>query len=261
MKNKKVLLFSGTFEGRKIAEFMDKNNISGLICVATEYGREVMPVLNSVKIKSGRLSEKEIIKLIIEEKITLVIDGTHPYAEEVTKNIKLASEETKTQYYRVLRDENLDELNNLTDKNNNKIIKRVKNTEEAVVWLSGTKGKILNTTGSKELPLYCKIPDYKDRLVVRVLPDSKIMEQCKELGIKSSNIIGMQGPFSKELNIGFLNQYKCEYLVSKNTGLAGGFKEKIEASAQCGVKVVVIDRPEDGIGYSCDEIIETILIS
>lgn len=259
MDNKKILLFSGTFEGRKIAEFMDKNNISGVVCVATEYGREVMPELNSVEIRSGRLSEKEITKLIESENFNLIIDATHPYAEEVTKNIKTACTGTNTQYYRVLRDENLNELNNLKDKNNNQIIKRVKNTEEAIIWLSGTTGKILNTTGSKELSLYCKIPNYQERLVVRVLPESKIMEQCKELGIKNSNIIGMQGPFSKELNIGFLKQYQCEYLVSKNTGLSGGFKEKIEASIECGVKVLVIDRPQDGIGYSYDKIIEMIL--
>ena len=46
----------------------------------------------------------------------------------------------------------------------------VDTTEEAVSYLAGTEGKILVTTGSKELAKFAELPDYKNRVYARVLP-------------------------------------------------------------------------------------------
>ncbi len=40
-----------------------------------------------------------------------------------------------------------------------------------------------------------------------------------------------------------LRQFQCSYLVTKDTGLAGGFPEKMEACQRCGVTPVIIGRP------------------
>ena len=45
----KVLVFAGTTEGRKTAEFLDSQSIPSHICVATEYGEELLP-------KSGNMT-------------------------------------------------------------------------------------------------------------------------------------------------------------------------------------------------------------
>ena len=39
---KKILIFSGTVEGRKLAEYLSEREIPVLVCVATEYGKIVM---------------------------------------------------------------------------------------------------------------------------------------------------------------------------------------------------------------------------
>ena len=63
----------------------------------------------------------------------------------------------------------------------------------------------------------------------------------------------MQGPFSKEMNEATLRQYECQYLVTKDSGKAGGFQEKIDAAFACGVIPVIIGRPVQEEGISLTE--------
>ena len=39
---KRILIFSGTTEGRQLADILDASGICADVCVATEYGHEVM---------------------------------------------------------------------------------------------------------------------------------------------------------------------------------------------------------------------------
>ncbi|VAX32501.1 hypothetical protein MNBD_NITROSPIRAE03-886, partial [hydrothermal vent metagenome] len=64
---------------------------------------------------------------------------------------------------------------------------------------------------------------------------------CLDAGVRRQHIIAMQGPFSAELNIALIRQYGIDCLVTKRTGRAGGFYEKIEAARECGIWVVVVE--------------------
>ena len=59
----------------------------------------------------------------------------------------------------------------------------------------------------------------------------------------------MKGPFSKELNCALIRDLGIDILVTKASGAAGGFWEKVEAARECGIELVVIHRPvkEDGL--------------
>ena len=178
-------------------------------------------------------------ELFRKENPEIVLDATHPYAAEVTKNIRTACESAGVLYQRILRPEG--------EKNSEAIY--VESTEEAAAFLSGTEGNIFLTTGSKELAKFTGIPDYKERLFARVLSIPSVIRSCAELGIEGKHLIGMQGPFSAEINEAMLRQFQCSYLVTKDTGLAGGFPEKMEACQRCGVTPVIIGRPlkEEGL--------------
>ena len=63
----------------------------------------------------------------------------------------------------------------------------------------------------------------------------------------------MQGPFSKELNQAMLEQYQCKYLVTKDSGKAGGFLEKIQAAEALGRDGSDIGRPLAEEGLSLKE--------
>ncbi len=126
------------------------------------------------------------------------------------------------------------------------------NTEAAVEFLEGTEGNILLTTGSKELGKLHALSDAGERIYARVLSLPSVMETCKGYGFEGKHLIGMQGPFSMELNAAMLRQYDCKYLVTKDTGKAGGFQEKIDAALMCDVIPVIIGRPlqEEGLSVA-----------
>ena len=241
----KVIVFAGTTEGREIAEFLDRKGISAHICVATEYGEQLLQGGQNLEISHERLNAEEMELLIKEKKCEMVIDATHPYAAEVTINIKKACEAAEVSYIRVLRE-------NQENQNSGDCL-YADSVEDAVALLEHTKGNILATTGSKEAAKYTALTDYESRVFLRVLSLPDVVKQCKELGFQGKNLICMQGPFSKELNIAMLRQWDCKYLVTKMSGATGGFQEKIDAARICGCISVIIGRPIKESGLSVNE--------
>ena len=124
----------------------------------------------------------------------------------------------------------------------------VDSAEEAANYLARTEGNILLATGAKELPTFSGLDS--TRLYPRVLPTEESLVVCKAAGIPKRNIIAMQGPFSKELNLALLRQFDIRFLVTKDGGAVGGFGEKAAAAAEAGVKLLVFRRPvEEGEDY------------
>ena len=235
----KAIVLAGTTEGYALCEFLAENRVSVYACAATEYGGSLLQENEFLHVSAGRLKTEDMEELFRKENPEIVLDATHPYAAEVTKNIRTACESAGVLYQRILRPEG--------EKNSEAIY--VESTEEAAAFLSGTEGNIFLTTGSKELAKFTGIPDYKERLFARVLSIPSVIRSCAELGIEGKHLIGMQGPFSAEINEAMLRQFQCSYLVTKDTGLAGGFPEKMEACQRCGVTPVIIGRPlkEEGL--------------
>lgn len=56
---KRILIFSGTTEGRELAEFLRNRQVDVIVSVATEYGRDCMDVESSsnVSVRTGRMDE------------------------------------------------------------------------------------------------------------------------------------------------------------------------------------------------------------
>ncbi len=72
--------------------------------------------------------------------------------------------------------------------------------------LSATTGNVLLTTGSKDLDIFARLPDFQKRLYPRVLPALESLERCLTLGYPQKHIIAMQGPFSREMNLATLRE-------------------------------------------------------
>ena len=238
-----IIVFAGTTEGCDISNFLAEHQIHVLACVATDYGSKSLKENEYLKIHAGRLTEPEMEELLNEKKPEMVLDATHPYAAEVTENIRTACQNTGLEYRRVLR-----EAGAYQDQ-----AVYVPDTQAAIEFLEGTEGNILLTTGSKELGKYTALSDAGERIYARVLSLPSVMETCKGYGFEGKHLIGMQGPFSMELNAAMLRQFDCKYLVTKDTGKAGGFQEKIDAALSCGTVPVIIGRPLKEKGLSVAE--------
>lgn len=242
----KVILFGGTTEGKDMTEFLGASEIETLVCVATAYGATRLAENPYIRISDTRLDVEAMAELFNEEKPEVVVDATHPYAKEVTANIKAACAEVEIPYMRLSR-----QTDNPADTENAIFVDSV---DEAVKYLSDKEGRIFAATGSKELHKYTEIPDYKERVTARVLSTAGVAEECARLGFQGENLICMQGPFSKEMNIAMLKARGAKYLVTKVTGKAGGYDEKIQAAKEAGCICVIVGKPESEEGdsfYTC----------
>ncbi len=242
----KLLIFGGTTEGRALAEFCAENSIKTTVSVTTDYGAELLPESPLLRVLNGKLDKVEILKLISEESFSLVIDATHPYAVLATENIRLACEKTGIKYYRLKR-----ESNQLYGK-------ILSNLDELVDYLNKSEKAVLSTLGSKELPVLSKVNNCRERVWVRVLPADGIVEYCVGYGFDESRIILGKGPFTVEQNIEHIKKSGAEILVTKESGAAGGYPEKIVAAERLGIELVTIKRPDE-TGYKIEEIKEIIL--
>lgn len=241
-----VIIFGGTTEGRRLAEFCGEHKIQTVVCVVSEYGEMLVPESTSVRVIRRALEKDEMEALFVAEKPSLVLDATHPYARVVTENVTQVCQKMGIVWYRVLRKSELE------TKNADSIV-TVDSVDQAVEWLKSHEGTVLVTTGSKELVKYTAIPDYKERIFARILPDSQALLNSEALGFPRNHMIAMQGPFSLEMNIATMRMTGANYLVTKESGHAGGFLDKIHAAEAVGAIALVIGRPLKETGISLEE--------
>ena len=254
-----VLLFGGTTEGRELAARLAGRGQRTILCVATDYGREVLePELLAnpcLDVRIGRMDAEEMRRLILEEELELVVDATHPYADQVTRNVRKACEKTGRECLRCLRPRSGEEssgdmgVRSGAESPEGGVV-RVPSVQAAVEWLAARDGNILVTTGSKELAAFSQLPDFATRVYARVLPTLPSLSACLDQGLSGRHIIAMQGPFSEETNRSQLAEFNCRFLVTKDTGDNGGFREKVRAAGEAGAVALVIDRPETERGLS-----------
>lgn len=234
---KRILIFSGTTEGRELAEWLDSEGIMVHVRVATEYGAVVMEPSANIDVRVGSCGGADGIADVIRDlDISIVVDATHPYALNITKHIVEACGRTGAEYIRLKRPDSEEDTEGVI---------RFDSLEEAVEYLKGTEGRILASTGSNELSMYTRIPDYTERVVARVLSTAESVQKCAALGFEGRNLICAQGPFSEEMNTAMLRQVGASFMVTKDSGDAGGFSEKVRAARKAGATLVVINRPED----------------
>ncbi len=255
-----VFIFAGTTEGRRLAHILSAHDIRCTVSVATEYGSMLMPKERFVTVMQGRMSCARMEQVFAGGAFSCVVDATHPFAVKVSEEIKAACTAANLPYYRLARSAGGSRPGSPMPEEHADAAVYCDTMLEAAQYLASVPGTVLVTSGSKELHVLTdQIADH-NRLYVRVLPSADSIRICDECGIPVSHIIAMQGPFSQEMNEAVLHSIKASYLLTKESGEAGGYEQKLAAAASCNVIPVVIRNPEAaGTGeqvYSFDELAE-----
>lgn len=255
----RVVIFGGTTEGRQLYEYCRKRGLAVSVYVATEYGSRILepdgwdPGRESGgagipgQIRCGRLEPEEMKQAIAQEQARLVLDATHPFARKATEHIRAACAQLGIPYRRVCRaapeEEDVPEGIYFDS------------IEEAVSFLEGKDGNVLATTGSRDLDGYRRLAGYRERLYVRILPDAAAISSCLAMGIGGRHLAAMQGPFSEEMNYGFLKEFAIRWMVTKQSGAVGGFPEKRNAAKRAGAALLII-RNQKETGVSLQEALD-----
>ena len=236
-----VLVFGGTSEGRRLVEWLAMRGSCDVVaCTATAYGASLIAQGPRVQALEGPLTDEQKDQLMAEHDFACIVDATHPYARHISQSVAALGKRHGVDVVRVIREGASEGDVQWTG---------VADATEAARLLAGTEGNILLTTGSKDLATLTElVPDFVERLYVRVLPVVSSLERTHELGIPTSHVIAMQGPFSERMNRALIDELDIAHLVTKESGPAGGFDEKVRAAQACGIDLMVIERPEDESG-------------
>ena len=249
-----ILVFSGTSEGRQFTERLNAAGRAAVCFVATEYGEIVMKPHPLCEIRQGRLTPDRMRETFEAEDPQYIVDATHPYAVEVTANIRRAAEEAgmADRYLRLSRErEAADEalLARFPD------CEIVPDAETAAARCCALEGNIFLTTGVRELAKFMAHEELADRITARILPSMDSLRIAAESGIRSGALICMEGPFDTEINVALFRRTNARVMVTKNSGARGGFEEKLEAARRCGIHTIIIDSGVKDRGMSGEQIL------
>ncbi|MCZ8493785.1 precorrin-6A reductase [Priestia sp. Y58] len=242
-----ILLLAGTSDARALAVQVKKAGHEVTATVVTE-NAAIELQRAEVNVKIGRLTKEDMMTFINGHGVKAIVDASHPFAEEASKNAIGAAAETAIPYIRYERASQAFAYDNMT---------MVSTYEEAAEVAAEKKGVIMLTTGSKTLQVFTEklLPLSDVRLVARMLPRLDNMEKCQQLGFPQKNIIAIQGPFTKEFDRALYKQYGVTVMVTKESGKVGSVDEKVEAAKELGLDIIMIGRPkiEYGTVYSTFE--------
>ncbi|MDC0804510.1 precorrin-6A reductase, partial [Clostridium paraputrificum] len=216
-----ILILGGTSDSLSICDKINElKNQPYILSVTTDYGRKLAQQ-HAENVILGKLGKEDMLKFIKDNNIVKIIDASHPYAVEVSKTAITCAKLLNIDYIRFERKSLIEEI----DYDNKFIVDTI---EEACEIANKIGTNIFIGTGSKNLNRF--IEEISDKnLVVRVLPTSEVILSCEKLGLSADNIIAMKGPFSQHINEETYKHYNIDLVITKESGIAGGFLEKVNA--------------------------------
>ena len=230
MAGNTILLLGGTKEAYEVAHDLQKFKS---VCVITSLaGVTRSPRIPSGKVRYGGFGGVEgLLNYLMREKISLVVDATHPFAITITQNVAEAAQKAGIPNLHFSR----------------RSWKKQTQDDWYEVESSKTAAKILThpdlqhakniflTIGRSELS--CFYPIKSKEFYVRSI------EPVKELDFfDNMRWIEGRGPFSYHDEYAFFEEHNIQCLVAKNSGGFASFP-KINVARILGVPVVLIKQP------------------
>ena len=230
-----ILLLGGTSETAFLAGALVREGFSVLVSTATDIPLDIGDH-PAIRRRTGLLDEPQLTRLLLDENIRGVVDATHPYAEAIGPLARKVAGQRQLPYFRWLRPAALS--------GSSEILTAADHAEAAALAFS-LCAPVLLTIGSKNLEPYIRESRRTGITVLaRVLNHADSLASCQKLGMPPEAVITGKGPFSVADNRSTIRRFGIGVMVTKDSGLAGGAAEKLEAARMEGCRLVVVRRPE-----------------
>lgn len=226
-----VLILGGTHEARILAERIAATpDISGVVSLA---GRTGSPLPLALPVRIGGFGGADgLAAYLKQQNVTHVIDATHPFAAQISINVRDACAQIDAPLLRLARqpwragagDQWIDVADNAG----------------AAQALGVAPRRVFLTIGRQGVADFRAAPQHAYLLRV-IEPPSRadLPPDCI--------VIADRGPFTHDSEIALMRDYNIEIIVSKNSGGPLTYA-KIEAARTLGLPVVMIAPPElDGV--------------
>jgi precorrin-6A/cobalt-precorrin-6A reductase len=230
MVGSNVLLIGGTKEAYEIAQDLQKfKSVSVITSLA---GVTQSPRIPSGKVRHGGFGGAAgLLDYLIRERISLVVDATHPFAITITQNVAEAAQKAGIP--------NLHFSRRSWKKKTHDEWYEVESSKEAAKMLTHPDlqhaKNIFVTIGRSELN--CFHPIKPKEFYVRSIEPIKGLDFFDNM-----RWIEGRGPFSYHDEYAFFQKHNIQCLVAKNSGGFASFP-KINVARVLGVPVVLIKQP------------------
>ncbi|CUK06364.1 Precorrin-6A reductase [Ruegeria denitrificans] len=158
--------------------------------------------------------------------ITHVVDATHPFAAQMSRNAIAACRDAGVPLMALNRPAWVAQEGDRWQ--------HVPDIDGAVAALSGPAQRIFLAVGRMHLEDFAAQPQHRYLLRLVDEPGALPMPNCE--------VVVSRGPFSESNDRALMQRHGIELVVSKNAG-GSGARAKLDAARALGVPVLMIDRP------------------
>lgn len=223
-----VLIFGGTTEGRICAKVCEE--AGKVFYYSTKSAYQQIELHHGVRV-SGGMNAQQMKDFIRAHDIRMVIDAAHPFAEELHRNIDLATQALEIPVIRYERAYPQSESH----------LVWFDTYADAVKYLNQQQfNKLLALTGVNTIQ---KLKPYwqNHNTWFRIINRSESNAIARDLGFPQEKIIY----FDKEDDeLALLHNLKPDAVITKESGESGGFQEKVDATRAMNLPLLVVRRPK-----------------
>lgn len=253
-----ILVLSGTTEGNSLIKRLIGDGFDVIASFSSSLGKQSVsgfaPSCSRLILNDKKLVLKDMLDLIDRHGVRCIVDATHPFAVEVSKNALAASAERNIKYIRF-------ERQGVSEKKNGSII-YAEDFGEAENILKKTPGNVLFTIGVNNVRIYRDIYTDKDRrCFIKILPSRESLDRCIDSGVSEKQIVASYKSWGKDLLKSFIRENNIDIILTKQSGRSGGEEEKVRAARESGILLIIIKRPMLSypiIEYDIEEVIKEI---
>ena len=222
----RILILGGTSDANRLADAVARLGWDAIYSYA---GRTEAPVAQSLPTRSGGFGGASgLADYIRQAGITHVVDATHPFAVEMSRNAVAACAATGTALIALERAP-------WTKRPGDSWIEVIDETS-AMAALPDQRARVFLAIGRQHLAPFATKPQHAYTLRFVDAPDAP-------LPLPDANVIVSRGPFTLAGDLDLMRSHGIEWLVARNSG-GSGARAKIDAARELALPVVMIKRPD-----------------
>ncbi|MBR1449627.1 MAG: cobalamin biosynthesis protein CbiD [Prevotella sp.] len=214
-----ILVLGGTTEGRKTIETLEEGG--GTFFYSTKTGEQDVTLHHGQRI-DGAMDREAMLRFCSEHDIRLIIDAAHPFARvlhETVASVAATLQIPAIRYERIYppRDADITWIDDYQD------IPRDIHT-------------LLATTGVQSIARLKPLEAEGMKIYYRILPRESSIALARKQGATDEQLCYYEDGNSIDID--------AEAILLKESGLSGGFPEKVEAARQRGMRIIALKRPQ-----------------
>ncbi|UFX42918.1 cobalt-precorrin-6A reductase [Bradyrhizobium sp. 41S5] len=237
----RALILGGTADANLLAAAMAR---AGIDAVYSYGGRTAAPAEQPLPTRIGGFGGVSgLADYLRREGITHVIDATHPFAAEMSRNAIAACAQTATPLLALERAP--------WKKTSGDRWIEVADVVSAVAALPDSRANVFLAIGRQHIAPFGSRPQHAYTL--------RFVDPPEETPpLPGADVIVSRGPFTLESELALMRARSIAWIVARNSG-GGGARAKIDAARTLGLPVIMITRPllpERPRGESVSEVME-----